>query len=435
MPDGTRRIRVDMNELPWGPLPAVIDAISAFVRGPNSINRYPDMRATELRAAIAAHHGLPVECVTVGTGSGGLLSQLTLASTRAGDEVLMPWPTFGQYAAFAGWTGATAVKVPLEGTTPSGRRLAAGMTSRTRMLVIASPNNPTGTLLRADGLQTVLDAAPPTCLVVMDQAYQDFAMAPHALDAAKLVASHANVAVLRTFSKAHGLAGLRVGYMLAQPETIDAAGRFGVPFNVDAIAQVAALASLRAFGEVQQRIGAIVAERERVVAELRRRGFGQANTQANFVWLPVGAAANALAAALEQSGVVTRRVPDAGVRVTIGSLNENDHFLDVFGAGDLVPGLSAHWELPTGTDAARVHSWIQQLLDAEFRTQTDVSAARKLLTRCEVAAGRTASQPEATDLDLPQLLHTIADVVADAPADALPRLQLELSALPALASR
>src|SRR5262249_10908817 len=153
-------------------------------------------------------------------------------STGAGDEVLMPWPTFGQYAAFAGWTGATAVKVPLVGTTPSGPALAAAMNSRTRMAVIASPNNPTRTLLSPDGLQLVLEAAPPSCVVVMDQAYQDFATAPHAPDAAELVADHANLAVLRTFSKAHGLAGLRVGYLLAQPETIAAAERLAVPFNV-----------------------------------------------------------------------------------------------------------------------------------------------------------------------------------------------------------
>src|SRR5579864_386255 len=197
--------------MPWGPLPAVKAAISRFLEGPNGVNRYPDMRASELRAAIAAHHALPVECVAIGTGSGGLLNQLTFAATGPGDEVLMPWPTFGQYAAFAIWTGATASKVPLQGTTPSGPALAAAITGRTRMVVIASPNNPTGTVLRSDGLQAVLDAAPPNCLVVLDQAYQDFGRAPHAPDAACLVTTHANVVVLRTFSKAHALAGLRVG--------------------------------------------------------------------------------------------------------------------------------------------------------------------------------------------------------------------------------
>src|SRR5262249_13324606 len=154
---------------------------------------------------------------------------------------------------FAAWTGARVVRVPLVGTTPSGPVLAAAITPRTRMVVIASPNNPTGTLLSADGLQTVLEAAPPECLVVMDQAYQDFATAPHAPDAARLIASHPNVAVMRTFSKAHGLAGLRVGYLLAQPETIGTAERLAAPFNVDGIAQVAAVASLRAFREVEQR--------------------------------------------------------------------------------------------------------------------------------------------------------------------------------------
>src|SRR5947207_10313321 len=123
---------LSMNEMPWGPLPAVEHAITRFLHGPNGVNRYPDMRARELRAAIAAHHQLPVECVALGTGSGGVLNQLTFASTRPGDEVLMPWPTFGQYASFAAWTGATATRVPLMGTTPSGPALAAALTPRTR---------------------------------------------------------------------------------------------------------------------------------------------------------------------------------------------------------------------------------------------------------------------------------------------------------------
>jgi histidinol-phosphate aminotransferase len=386
-------VKLSFNELPWGPLPAVRDAISRFLDGPRSVNRYPDMRATELRAAIATHHAVPIECVAIGTGSGGLLNQLTYASTGPGDEVLMPWPTFGQYAAFATWTGATASKVPLLGTTPDGPALAAAITPRTRMLVIASPNNPTGTVLSIDGLQAVLAAAPPNCLVVLDQAYQDFVTSPHAPDAASLVATHANVVALRTFSKAHGLAGLRVGYLLAQPDTVRAVEQLGVPFNVDGIAQVAAVASLQAFAEVRERVNTIVAERERVVAELRRRGFGQANTQANFVWLPVGAAATELAAALERSGVLTRCIPEYGVRVTIGTPPENDRFLEVFGTGDLVPGLSEYWRLPIGPDAMRVHNWVQQLLSPEVQA------------------------------------HAMADIVADAPAEALPRLEVELTQL------
>jgi histidinol-phosphate aminotransferase len=386
-------VKLSFNELPWGPLPAVRDAITRFLDGPSGVNRYPDMRATDLRTAIATHHDVPVECVAVGTGSGGLLNQLTFAYTGPGDEVLMPWPTFGQYAAFATWTGATATKVPLMGTTPDGRALAAAIGARTRMLVIASPNNPTGTVLSMDGLQAVLDTAPPNCLVVLDQAYQDFVSAPHAPDAANLVPAHANVVVLRTFSKAHGLAGLRVGYLLAQPDTVRAVEQLGVPFNVDGIAQVAAVASLQAFAEVRERVNSIVAERERVVAELRRRGFGQANTQANFVWLPVGAAATELAAALERSGVLTRCVPDHGVRVTIGTPPENDRFLEVFGAGSLVPNLSANWRLPTGPDAMRVHTWVQQLQEPAVQA------------------------------------HAMADVVADAPVEALPRLEVELAQL------
>jgi hypothetical protein len=277
-----------------------------------------------------------------------------------------------------------------------------------------------------DGLQTVLEAAPPTCRVVLDQAYQDFVTASHAPDAARLVATHANVVVLRTFSKAHGLAGLRVGYLLAQPDTVHAVEGLGVPFNVDGIAQVAAVASLEAFAEVQKRVNCIVGERERVVAELRRRGFGQANTQANFVWLPAGTAANDLAAALECSGVLTRCVAGHGVRVTIGTPAENNRFLDVFGTGALVDALTEHWRLPTGPAARRVHGWVQRLLAPDLQSAVDVADARELLTRCEFLAWGVATDTDRL-LDPLQVLHAIADLVADSPAEALPLLEEELS--------
>jgi histidinol-phosphate aminotransferase len=421
-------VNLSLNEMPWGPLPAVRGAMSEFLHAPTSVNRYPDRRATELRAAIAAHHALPVECVAVGTGSSGLLNQLTFASTGPGDEVLLPWPTFGLSATFAACTGATARKVPLVGTTPSGPALAAAMTPRTRMVVIASPNNPTGTVIRTDGLQAVLNAAPPRCLVVLDQAYQDFVTTSHAPDGADLVATHANVVVLRTFSKAHGLAGLRVGYLLAQPDVVREVERLAVPFNVDGMAQVAAVASLRAFAEVQERVKRIVLERERVVAELRRRGFGQANTQGNFVWLPVGAAADELAAALERSGVLTRSSADHGVRVTIGTPEENDRFLEVFGMGELVEGLTEQWRLPTGPDAMRVHGWVQQLLDPDLVAEVDVAAARQLLARCQSLVWGMATEIDPL-LDATQLLHASADLVADARAEALPLLEVELARL------
>jgi histidinol-phosphate aminotransferase len=414
--------------MPWGPLPAVKTAITRFLDGPTSINRYPDMRATELRAAIAAHHELPVEFVAVGTGSSGLVNQLTFASAGPGDEVLMPWPTFGQYATFAARTGATAIRVAMLGTTPSGPALAAAITPRTRMVVIASPNNPTGIVLRADGLRAVLKASPPDCLVVLDQAYQDFVTASHAPDAATLTATHANLVVLRTFSKAHGLAGLRVGYLLAQPDTVRAVERLAVPFNVDGIAQVAAVASLQAFAEVRERVNSIVVERERVIGELRRRGFGQANTQANFVWLPAGAAANELAAALERLQVMTRCVEDHGVRVSIGSPEENDRFLEAFGMGELVDGLTKHWRLPTGPDAMRVHGWVQQLLNPDLQARVNHTAARESLRRCEQLIGGAPTGGDGL-LDASEVLHAIADVVADAPAEALPLVELELSAL------
>jgi hypothetical protein len=271
-----------------------------------------------------------------------------------------------------------------------------------------------------------LDAAPPNCLLVLDQAYQDFVTAPHAPDGATLVSTHANVVVLRTFSKAHGLAGLRVGYLLAQPEIVRAAERLGVPFNVDGIAQVAAVASLRVFAEVQERVNRIVAERDRVIGELRRRGFGQANSQGNFVWLPVGLAADDLAAALERSGVVTRCVSSQGVRVTIGTPEENDRFLEVFGYGNLVPALTEQWQLPTGNHAYRVHEWVQRLLDPNLPGRMELAAARELLSRCESATWGTPTDTRAF-ADVPQVLHAIADLVADAPAEALPRLVVELS--------
>jgi hypothetical protein len=164
-----------------------------------------------------------------------------------------------------------------------------------------------------------------------------------------------------------------------------------------------------------------------VVAELRLHGFGQANTYANFSWLPAGAKATELAAALERSGIMTRCVPDAGVRVTVGTPDENDRFLEAFGRGELVPGLAQQWQLPTGPAAARVHGWVQHLVNPDLQARIDLASATELLARCEVAILGSASPCQLQDV--PQILHATADVIADAPAEALPRLELELSEL------
>ncbi|HEX9260419.1 MAG TPA: aminotransferase class I/II-fold pyridoxal phosphate-dependent enzyme, partial [Acidimicrobiales bacterium] len=232
---------------------------------------------------------------------------------------------------------------------------------------VTSPNNPTGTAVTHAELEHLLDAVPADCLVVLDEAYHEYTTGAHVPRALELLAAHPNLAVLRTFSKAFGLAALRVGYLFAHADVVAAVDRTLVPFAVNGLGQVAALASLDADDELLERVNHTLIERERVARALRTLGLSVPDPQGNFVWLPAGDATTALTMKLEGMGVVVRPFPGEGIRVTIGLPEENARFLDGLDACIDPLDLPAHWQLPTGELARTVQSWVDRADAAQER--------------------------------------------------------------------
>lgn len=326
-------IKLASNEMSHPPLPQVVDAIGqAVAAGAAGINRYPDNGAAALRAALAAHTGAETASIAVGCGSVALCQQLIQATCDDGDEVMFGWRSFEAYPIVTRVVGAVAATVPV---TADHRldlpAMAAAVTERTRVMFVCTPNNPTGTVARADEVAALIDAVPENVLVVLDEAYTEFVRDEAVSDGLALALSRPNVLSLRTLSKAYGLAGLRVGYAVARPEVIAAVNAVALPFAVNYLAQAAAVAALDEAnaGELRRRCDQVVSERQRVTAALRQAGYEVPDSQANFVWLPLRERAAAFAAHCEQAKVIVRPFPDAsgGARVTIGARAENDAFL------------------------------------------------------------------------------------------------------------
>lgn len=315
------------NETSYPLLPAVLDRLTEVAA---AANRYPDSFSTELAATLAAKFGVDADRVAVGCGSVALCQQLVQITCDEGDEVLYPWRSFEAYPIVTAVAGARSVRVPLDGAEAFDlAALAAAVTERTRLIFVCSPNNPTGTAVRTRELTAFLDAVPADVLVVLDEAYREFVTDPDVPNGLRF-ADRANVIVLRTFSKAYGLAGLRVGYGIAGDPAVAAALRqTQIPFAVSQIAQEAALACLEPEAEKQllARVDEVVVERERVATALRESGYPVAQSQANFVWLPLGERTAPWAAECERGGVIVRAFAGAGARVTIGTAEENDLFL------------------------------------------------------------------------------------------------------------
>jgi histidinol-phosphate aminotransferase len=265
---------------------------------------------------------------------------------------VFPWPSFIAYPQFTLLAGATIREATLGGWAVDVDAVLGALGDRTRAVVIANPNNPTSTAVRAEPLNRLVDGVPSGVLVVIDEAYREFVTDPDVPDALARFADHPNVVVLRTFSKAWGLAGFRVGYLTADPTVVAAVDAALIPFAVTAAAQAAALAALEQADEVARRAGLVVEERARVTAALADRGLRVPESQANFVWLPVGATAGPLAHALERQGVVTRPFP-TGIRVTIGWPHENERFLAAVDAAlDELPEARERWSPPSATAVA-----------------------------------------------------------------------------------
>ena len=317
-------IKLASNETVQGPLPSVRDAIATAVE---TINRYPDNGHVELKEHLAKHVGFPPEHIAVGCGSVSLCQQLIQITSSVGDEVVFGWRSFEVYPLQVRVAGATPVQVPLRDHAFDLDAMLAALTENTRLIFVCNPNNPTSTVVGPVELARFVAAVPKDILVVIDEAYVEYIRDGLLPDSLGLARTHPNVVVLRTFSKAYGLAGLRVGYAVGDPEVITALGKVYVPFTASTISQAAAVASLLAGDELLSRTDAVVAERERVSAELRELGYRFPPSQANFVWLPLNERTVEFAQQAAEGGVLVRPYGSDGVRVTIGAPAENDAFL------------------------------------------------------------------------------------------------------------
>lgn len=325
--DGLETFKLSSNENPYPPLPGVMEAAVAAAA---TMNRYPDMAASRLQDAIAHRLQVPVGHLALGTGSVAALYHLLQALCADGDEVVYAWRSFEAYPIAIQLTGARGVAVPLR----AGERhdlvaMADAVTDLTKVVLVCTPNNPTGPVVHRAEMEQLLQRVPASVLVVVDEAYVEFVDDPDVASGLDLYRDRDNVVVLRTFSKAYGLAGLRVGYAVAPPPIAAAVRKAALPFGVSHIAQEAALASLAAEAELLDRVHQLCEERARVRASLRSDGWDVPQAQGNFVWLPLGAETLAFAAAAAQAGVMVRPFAGDGARVTIGEVAGNDVFLRV----------------------------------------------------------------------------------------------------------
>ena len=328
---GPAPVKLSSNESPYPPLPSVVAAIAD---ASGRINRYPDMSATEVTARIAASVNLDPSQVVVGAGSVAALSHVLQAYCGAGSEVVFAWRSFEAYPILASLAGARAVKVPL---TADARHdldaMAAAITERTRVVLLCSPNNPTGPTIRADEFAAFMGKVPQNVLVVLDEAYVEFVEDDATVDGRVELDRHDNLILMRTFSKAYGLAGLRVGFAAGPADLIAPVRSCVTPFSITELASVAAIASLGAADELLERVQVTVGERKRVVAAVRELGWNVPDAQGNFLWLPAGERTADIAAALGRADVpiLVRPFADEGIRVTIGTAAENDAMLEALG--------------------------------------------------------------------------------------------------------
>ncbi len=316
-------IKLASNETPWPPVESVVEAVREAA---GSINRYADHRATGLRDRLADWFDVSADMVSVGAGSAGLLQQLCLSFVDPGDEVVFPWRSFEVYPVYTQLMAGRGVTVPLDGWSIDLDAVAAAVRPTTKIVFLATPNNPTGTALTTAALADFMRRVSPDVVVAVDEAYREFNDPSLGDPVTDLVPEFPNVIVLRTFSKAHGLAGLRLGYGVAQAPLIEQVDKTMAPFAVNALAQAAGIAAIEAEPEIRTRVDLLLAERVRLVADLRADGHKLPDPHGNFVWLPFGERTGEIHLGLERRGVVTRPFADEGIRVTIGSPDENDRF-------------------------------------------------------------------------------------------------------------
>jgi histidinol-phosphate aminotransferase len=317
--------RLASNETPYPLLPEVQQAIATAVA---DSNRYPDPAALRLTEALAAKHRVDPDRLAVGCGSVQLVQELVEIACDAGDEVVFGWRSFEAYPTLTTIAGATPLTVPLRDAHLDLDAMAAALTPRSRLVLLCSPNNPTGPALAHDAVKAFLEAVPRDVLVVVDEAYAEFVDDPLAVDGTRLLSSYPNLVVLRTFSKAYGLAGLRVGYALCgDPAVAGALRQVHLPFAVSIAAQAGALASRAVEEQRMAQVAEVVAMRGPLRQGLLDQGWDVPPTQGNFVWLPTGADTDRVSQVFEDHDVLVRAFSGEGIRVTVGTPRDNERVL------------------------------------------------------------------------------------------------------------
>jgi len=323
--EGQVSYKLSSNENPFPPLPGVLAATELACQ---QMNRYPDMGNAAMTEAVAAKLGTDGSQLAFGTGSVAVLYHLLQTVCQAGDEVVFAWRSFEAYPIAVQVTGATPVPVPLApGALHDLDAIRAAITRNTTAIMLCTPNNPTGPAIAHQDLMEFLDAVPDHILVVVDEAYVEFVTDPAAARGLDVLAGRTNVAVLRTFSKAYGLAGFRVGFCVADPQLAAAVRSVSLPFGVSLPAQAAVLASLQAERALLERVQNIVAERHMLLTGLIELGFQVPDAQANFIWLPAGELTASYVSTFARAGLVVRPysagAPGDGVRITVGEPEAN----------------------------------------------------------------------------------------------------------------
>ena len=326
-----RVVKLASNEGSWGPFPAALDALE---RSAATLNRYPDGGAFHLRKALAERHGVDPLNVVTAAGADAVIGHLSVATLDPGDEVVTAWPSFISYVVDAVKLGATPRKVPLAGHHYDLEAVLDAIGPRTKLVYIATPNNPTGTMTTRAQLDAYLDRVPEHVLTVVDQAYFEYIEHSDYPDAvAEYAKAGRRVLVLRTFSKIYGLAGLRVGYGVGPADVVEAIGKTRRPFDVSTQAQVAALASLDEAEELARRRRLTHEGRTQLERTLREQGLPPAGPAvANFLFAEVGEDARPLFEALLRQGAIVRPLAAFGapgaLRITVGTPDENRFFAE-----------------------------------------------------------------------------------------------------------
>ena len=325
------------NESAYPPIPAVVEAAARALAG---VNRYPDPTNAALRTRLADRYGVPANRIAVGNGSCDVLLAAGDALLEPGAEVVYAWPSFSVYPHLAAASGARAIQVPVDGDHRHDLdAMRTEITAATRLVIVCNPNNPTSTALPLDEIAAFVAEVPRHVVVLLDEAYCEFSLLDDPDESIRLLDAHRNLVLLRTFSKVHGLCGLRVGYALCGSEDLrTAVDQVRQPFFCNAAAQAAALEALNHQDEVARRVERNLAERMGLLDGLRALGLEPADSQANFVWFDLGDGRDEdeVLRGLSQRGVLVRAGTSLGregaLRVTVGTQADNERFLEALGA-------------------------------------------------------------------------------------------------------